>query len=346
MKTIGITTTVPVEVLLAAGCRPVDLNNVLVSDPDPGRYVTIAERAGFPLNCCTWIKGIYGVCLDKGIEDVICVTSGDCSNTEMLMETLLLKGVNAVLFAYPGRPDIPAMQHTLEKLAAALGTSLAAAEKVRKEIQPVRDLAFRLDELTWKDNKATGRENHLWLVSASDFNGDAGKYAKDLQKLLYACESRQPYPRDETRLGYIGVPAVYAGELYPFIEKQGARVVFNEVQRQFAMLEPGESLAEQYTSYTYPYSIQERIKDIKTQLKLRKIDGVIHYVQAFCHRGIGDIVFRDAIDLPVLTLEGNADFFLNTHIKTRIEAFLDMIQRRQKAAKTTASAPGFWLSPE
>jgi hypothetical protein len=29
----------------------------------------------------------------------------------------------------------------------------------------------------------------------------------------------------------------------------------------------------------------------------------------------------------MLMLEGNADFFLNNHVKTRIEAFLDMIQR-------------------
>jgi hypothetical protein len=32
----------------------------------------------------------------------------------------------------------------------------------------------------------------------------------------------------------------------------------------------------------------------------------------------------------VLTLEGNDDFFLNNHIKTRIEAFIDMVQRSQQ----------------
>ncbi len=338
MKTIGITTTVPVEILIAAGYQPIDLNNVLVGDPDPTRLITIAERAGFPLNCCSWIKGIYGVCLDRDIRDVICVTSGDCSNTIMLREVLKLKGINAMAFAYPDRPDKEQMDYALEKLAAMLGTTLKAAEKVRKELKPIRDLAMKLDELTWQANKASGGENHLWLVSASDFNGDATKYGDDLRELLKTCAGRKPYPSDEIRLGYIGVPAVYARELYPFIEKQGARVVFNELQRQFAMPEPGESLAEQYTNYTYPYSIQGRIEDIKTEIKRRRIDGVIHYVQAFCHRGIGDIVFREAIDLPVLTLEGNADFFLNTHVKTRIEAFLDMIQRRRAKPSAVSRA--------
>jgi benzoyl-CoA reductase/2-hydroxyglutaryl-CoA dehydratase subunit BcrC/BadD/HgdB len=336
MKKIGITTTVPVEILIAAGYEPVDLNNVLVSDPDPGRLITIAERAGFPLNCCSWIKGIYGICLDRGIGDVICVTSGDCSNTIMLRETLKLKGLNAMAFAYPDRSDKEQMDYALEKLAAQLGTTLKAAEKVRRELKPVRDLAMKLDELTWKANKVSGGENHQWHVSTSDFEGDYLKYRENLQKLLDTCSHREPFPEGETRLAYIGVPAVYARELYPFIEKQGARVVFNEVQRQFAMPEPGESLAEQYSYYTYPYSIQERIKDIKNEIPRRRIDGVIHYVQAFCHRGIGDIVFRDAIDLPMLTLEGNADFSLNTHIKTRIEAFLDMIQRSRKRKTTQA----------
>jgi benzoyl-CoA reductase/2-hydroxyglutaryl-CoA dehydratase subunit BcrC/BadD/HgdB len=223
------------------------------------------------------------------------------------------------------------MRSAAEKLAAALGTTPEAAEKVRRKLQPARDQAYKLDELTWKDNKVSGKENHLWLVSASDFNGDVKKYQSGLRTLIESCASRPPYPESETRLAYIGVPAIFAAELYPFIENHCARVVFNEVQRQFAMPEPGASLAEQYTNYTYPYSIHGRISDIKIQIQTRRIDGIIHYVQAFCHRGIGDMVFRNAISLPMLTLEGNADFFLNNHVKTRIEAFLDMIQRRNRS---------------
>jgi benzoyl-CoA reductase/2-hydroxyglutaryl-CoA dehydratase subunit BcrC/BadD/HgdB len=332
MRKIGITTTVPTEVLLAADYQPIDLNNILVSATDPTRYVSIAERAGFPLNCCAWIKGIYGVCVDTGLEDVLCVTSGDCSNTIMLMEVLKLKGLNAMPFAYPEKPDHMQMRERLEKLTDTLGTTLEEAEKVRGKLKPARDLALKLDGLTWKENKASGWENHLWLVSASDFNGDYLKYQQDLKSLTDAINARKPYPDNEIRLAYIGVPSVYAKELYPYVEKHGARVVYNEVQHQFAMPEPGVSLAEQYSSYTYPYSLSERLGVIKAEVQKRRINGLIHYVQAFCHRGIGDIVIREAIDLPVLTLEGNADFYLNGHVKTRIEAFLDMIERRKKGA--------------
>ncbi|MDD3677817.1 MAG: 2-hydroxyglutaryl-CoA dehydratase, partial [Dehalococcoidales bacterium] len=82
MKKIGITTNVPIEVLIAAGYRPVDLNNIFISDPDPERLIKLAEKDGFPINCCGWIKGIYGVCMEYHIDTVMCVTSGDCSNTE------------------------------------------------------------------------------------------------------------------------------------------------------------------------------------------------------------------------------------------------------------------------
>jgi benzoyl-CoA reductase/2-hydroxyglutaryl-CoA dehydratase subunit BcrC/BadD/HgdB len=333
MKKIGITTTVPIEMLLAAGYQPVDLNNVFINDPSPERLINIAERAGFPLNCCSWIKGIYGVCMDSGIESVLCVTTGDCSNTIMLMEVLRLKGLKVLPFAYPDKPDTRKMQLTLEALAKTLGTSLDAAEGVRDELEPARNLALKLDEVTWREGLVSGGENHLWLVSASDFNQDHNKYEQELQELLAQCRKRQSYPREELRLGYIGVPSVYGRELYAYLETQGARVVYNEIQRQFAMPQPGNSLAEQYSKYTYPYSIYERLKDITTEIKQRHIDGVIHYVQAFCHRGIGDIIFRDALKLPILTLEGNDDFFLNNHIKTRVEAFLDMLQRSRRRAK-------------
>jgi benzoyl-CoA reductase/2-hydroxyglutaryl-CoA dehydratase subunit BcrC/BadD/HgdB len=333
MKKIGITTTVPIEILLAAGYQPVDLNNIFIADSNPERLVSVAEKAGFPLNCCSWIKGIYGVCMEQNIDTVLCVTTGDCSNTVMLMEVLKLRGVKTIPFAFPERPDVRLMQSSLEELANVLGTTLEAANKVREELAPCRDLALKLDELTWGKNKVSGYDNHLWLVSASDFNRDYQRYRQELEALIKECQKHPPYPTNYLRIAYLGVPSVYGRDLYNFLEANDARVVYNEIQRQFAMPHPGKSLAEQYASYTYPYSIYDRLKDIEAELKKRRIDGVIHYVQAFCHRGIGDIIFRDAIKLPILTMEGNDDFFLTQHLKTRVEAFTDMLQRSRRQSK-------------
>ncbi len=344
MKPIGITTTVPVEVLLAAGYRPVDLNNIFIADPDPERLVRRAEKAGFPLNCCSWIKGIYGVCADRGIDTVLCVTTGDCSNTIMLMEVLKLRGIKTIPFAFPHLPDPRLAQAALEDLAATLGTTLEAAGLARDNLRECRRLAHELDDLTWRDSRVSGWENHLWLVSTSDFNGDPEGYCRDITVLVAECRNRAPYPEGSFRLAYIGVPPVYGRDLYSFIEHHGAHVVFNEVQRQFAMPDPGASLAEQYARYTYPYSIYDRLKDIQEQLVVRRVDGVIHYVQAFCHRAIGDIIFKRGIPLPVLTIEGNNDFCLTSQLRTRLEAYLDMLARRRRKTAAHESAKDLTLT--
>jgi benzoyl-CoA reductase/2-hydroxyglutaryl-CoA dehydratase subunit BcrC/BadD/HgdB len=326
VKTIGITTTVPTEVLLAAGCHPIDLNNIFISEPNPERLVTKAERAGFPINCCTWIKGIYGTVMERAINPVICVTNGDCSNTQMLMEVLKLKGVNTIPFAYPDSPNLLHMQACLESLAKTLDTTVDEAEMIRLELEPARSLARDLDEMTWKDVVVSGFENHFWHVSASDFIGNVSEYEKGLNRLLTECRTRKPYSDDMLRLAYIGVPPVFARDLYRFLERNGARVVFNEIQRQFAMPNRCNSLSEQYCRYTYPYSLSERLNDILPELEKRRVDGVIHYVQAFCHRGIGDIVLRERIKLPMLTIEGNNEYNLTQHLKTRFEAFMDVVK--------------------
>jgi len=329
-KLIGITTTVPQEVLMAAGLQPVDLNNLFVADPDPDRLINIAERAGFPQNCCAWIKGIYGVTITQGLDMVLCVTTGDCSNTLMLSEVFRLIGLKVIPFAFPERPDPVRMRRSLQTLCAEVGTTLSEAEGWRQKLAQAHRLAHELDRLTWQQNVVSGKENHYWLVSSSDFNRDYRRYQLELDNLITEAGRRKPYPRDMIRLAYIGVPPVFAKDLYRCLERLGARVVYNEIQRQFAMPAPGKSLAEQYSNYTYPYSIFDRLVDINRELERRHVDGVIHYVQAFCHRGIGDIVFRRRIERPMLTLEGNADYSLTQHLKTRIEAFLDMLRRSQR----------------
>jgi benzoyl-CoA reductase/2-hydroxyglutaryl-CoA dehydratase subunit BcrC/BadD/HgdB len=200
---------------------------------------------------------------------------------------------------------------------------------------------LELDRLTWHQNVISGMENHYWLISSSDFNRDILQYCSDVQRLNDEAGSRSPYPAEELRLAFVGVPSVYGKDLYPFLEQNGARVVYNEIQRQFAMPQPGKSLAEQYTNYTYPYGIEGRIGDIKTEVEKRHIDGVIHYVQAFCHRAIGDIVFRNRLNVPILTIEGNADFTLTQHLKTRLEAYIDMLgqMKQQKESRGGRACP-------
>jgi benzoyl-CoA reductase/2-hydroxyglutaryl-CoA dehydratase subunit BcrC/BadD/HgdB len=110
----------------------------------------------------------------------------------------------------------------------------------------------------------------------------------------------------------------------------GALVVYNETQRQFAMPGSADSLAAQYTRYTYPYGLSARVEDIRTECERRLLDGLIHYVQSFCHRRIEDRILRQRVDLPVLTLEADRPGPLSGQLKTRLEAFVQMLIARTR----------------
>lgn len=326
MKRIGFTTSIPVEVIFTAGAIPVDLNNIFITNDDPGRLIEVAENAGFPRSTCAWIKGIYSVIMDGGgIDTLIGVVEGDCSNARALVEVLEQKGVDCISFSYPNSRSYDQLKKEIAKLCSYFGVELEDCIKVKKELDRIRKRLIYLDELTWKHNKATGFENHIWQVSSSDFNGDYKVFESQLNEKIQEIEKRNEF-NEKVRLAYIGVPPIIF-DLYDFVETLNARAVYNEVQRQFTMADSIglDDIVETYRNFTYPYDIYARLEDIKKQVKKRKVDGVIHYTQAFCFRGIEDIVIRKHLDVPVLTLEGDRPGNLDSRTKLRLESFIDMI---------------------
>ena len=106
------------------------------------------------------------------------------------------------------------------------------------------------------------------------------------------------------------------------------RVVFNEMPRQFAMLDLADDLVEQDRRYTYPYRVWGRIDDIRRQTRLRGIKGIINYVQSFCWRQMEDVILREELDVPVLTLEGDLPGALDARTQLRLESFVEMLKQR------------------
>lgn len=322
---VGITTTVPVEIVFAAGCVPVDLNNVFITDDNPQQMVESAELAGYPRNICSWIKGIYTAALrDKEINRVIAVTQGDCSNTHALMETLHLEGVEIIPFAYPYNRDRDMLRLQMEKLMEAFDVDWAMVNKAKAHLDSVRSVIHRIDRLTWQDNLVSGFDNHLWQVCCSDFNGDPQKFYTEAEAYLAGLKNESPQA-ESIRLGYIGVPPIMT-DLYDYLESRGARVVFNEIQRQFTMPFATDDIVEQYAQYTYPYDIFWRLEDIQRECRRRGIQGIVHYAQSFCYRQIQDLIIRRKIGLPVLTIEGDRPVSLDARTKMRIDGFVEMLK--------------------
>lgn len=326
MEKIGITTQVPIEILIAAGYWPVDLGNVFLADDDPGRFVQRAEEDGFPIRSCARTKGIYGACLELGLKTVV-GTEGDCAASAMLYPMLQSRGVRILSFSYPDQSNPLAVQKKLEDLAEKLETTLHRAESIREELSEARGLALQIDDLTWAEGLVNGWENHSSLLNTSDFNGSHIRYCDEARQLLQTASQRRPYNSDCVRLAYVGAPSMYAWDLYHFLESEGAHVVFNETQRQRAMPIPGESLAEQYANLTRPYLVSHRLRDIVVELKARRVDGIVHYNQAFCGKEIPAMLMRRTAGLPAITLDGNDEYTLGKRIKARLRNFLEVVRR-------------------
>ncbi|MGI6091537.1 MAG: 2-hydroxyacyl-CoA dehydratase [Veillonellaceae bacterium] len=325
MARIGITTTVPVEIILAAGHIPIDINNIFIGDEGAQRHVQAAEDAGYPRNICGWIKGLYSVVVNSpDIDKVLAVTQGDCSNTHALMETFEHAGISTIPFAYPFDRDYDLLKLQMEKLMKVLGTDWDAVQKTKQRLDKVRAKVREIDRLTWEENTVSGFHNHLYQVSCSDFNGDVETFEKDVDTFIVKAEAGDEF-NEELRIGYIGVPPIFT-DLYPYLEQMGARVVFNEVQRQFAMPNEVEDVVEQYRLYTYPYGVFGRIDDIRKEAERRNLDGIIHYVQSFCFRQIEDMILRERLDIPILTIEGDKPGKLDARTRLRIDSFLEMLR--------------------
>ncbi|MBN1106490.1 MAG: 2-hydroxyacyl-CoA dehydratase [Deltaproteobacteria bacterium] len=324
---VGITSTIPVEIVLAAGLRPLDLNNLFISAADPEEWIQRAEAEGFAHNLCAWIKGIYTATLLNGVKRVIAVTGGDCSNTVALGEVLATRGVEVIPFSYPMSRRREAILEEMELLRRSLATTWEAVGEVKTRLDRIRRRLVELDRLTYERNVVSGGENHRFLVSSSDFGSDPDRFEKDLDAFLEGARTRSPFG-EEIRLGFLGVPPVFEG-LYEFLECLGGRVVFNEVQRQFSMPYGEEDLVSQYLRYTYPYRVTGRVEDIRSAVLNRRLDGLIHYTQTFCFRQIHDILLRKYLPLPMVTIEGDRPGPLDGRTATRLETFMEMLKARR-----------------
>ena len=320
-KRVGFTTSFPVEVVFAAGHTPVDLNNIFV-EGDSAAHVRKAELKGFPRTICAWIKGNFTAALSAGLDEVVGIVQGDCSNGASLTSMLAEEGLPVWHFSFPQQRTREDLDAEIAKLEAHFEVDRALVMKVKRRLDAIRAKLRTLDEWTWKERLVSGRENHLWLVNSSDFKGDPDSFEQELDNFLREAANRDPIPTG-MRCAYLGVPPIYR-DIYDRIAEQRADVVYNEVQRQFSMPSLLPDIIDQYLVYTYPYSVFERLEDILPQLEQRRVDAVISYTQSFCHLQIDNILLKKHIKLPFLTLEGDQPEELDPRTLLRLDSFFEV----------------------
>jgi len=326
VERVGITTSVPIEILYAAGVRPLDLNNYFISSGRSESLLAAAESAGWPRSSCAWAKGVYAAARELGLARVVGVAEGDCSNAHAMLELLSAEGVEVVRFGYPYSRERSRLAGELEAFARAFGVTLADAESQMARTEAVRARLREVDRLT-VEGKVTGAENLNWIISGSDMRGEPEAFGAEIDAFL-AEARRRPARAGAPRVAVTGIPPAFS-DLHEQLERSGAAVVLNEFPRQFAMLDGGEDLVEMCLNFTYPYDVFFRLRALRAELDSRMADGVIHYVQSFCFRAIQDRLLRQAVARPVLTLGGDRPGALDGAALTRVEAFVEMLRSRR-----------------
>lgn len=320
-KRIGFTTSLPVEVLFAAGHIPIDLNNIFLTQ-DASAHVHSAEIKGFPRTICSWIKGNYNAAITSHLDEVVGVVQGDCSNGNSLLDMISEEAIPIYRFSFPPAKTYAELGIEIAKLEEHYGVTRSQSTKVKERLDEIRKKLIILDGWTWQERIVSGKENHYWLVNSSDFMGNPDMFESELDAFMKMAAKRDPLPT-RLRMAYLGVPPIYRN-IYDVISELGGDVVFNEVQRQFSMSSLKSDLVEQYLVYTYPYSVFDRLEDIEQELELRSIEAVLSYTQSFCHLQIDNLLLKKYIDLPFLTLEGDQPEDIDSRTLLRIESFFEV----------------------
>jgi benzoyl-CoA reductase/2-hydroxyglutaryl-CoA dehydratase subunit BcrC/BadD/HgdB len=307
-ETVGITALVPPELIYACGKRPMDVNNVVPeSSLSPGSKL------------CAWTAIWRDMILKGGldIDSLVVVAGGDCHNALVDGQKAELSGMPTHYFFYPFDMDADYLRSQLNKLTQFLGGM--KDERMFDLISDLKSKGRALDELRVND-RARASDVFSVLISFSDLCQDPDAF----KKMLYSVpETDVEY---SSRVALIGVPPIYP-DFHETAESFGLHVVYDELPYEFLRLSGSDldSLARSYSDYSFAGPIKKRIELIKDELQRRRVDGVIHYTQFACHHTLEDEIFREHLDYPILTVQGDLPRPSPEQLKLRLEAFAEML---------------------
>lgn len=184
------------------------------------------------------------------------------------------------------------------------------------------------------------------LISQIAFYDDINRFVDNVNKLCDELEERikKGKAKEKKRLMITGTPmALPNWKIHSIIENLGAEIVVEETctgTRYFEneVCEDGETLDELIDNLARRYlnvncacftPNSGRIDDILRYAKEYDVDGVIDYNLSFCHTyAVEDKSIRDMLkekSIPVMHIETDYSTEDSGQIKTRVEAFLEMI---------------------
>jgi benzoyl-CoA reductase/2-hydroxyglutaryl-CoA dehydratase subunit BcrC/BadD/HgdB len=322
-------------------------------------------EAILPRNLCPLIKSFYGFKLNRTCpyfqaSDLV-VGETTCDGKKKVYE-LLSELIPTYVLEVPHKPDsakgkefwfkeLEAFKAEVEKLTG----NQITAEKLKAAIELInnkRRALKRLSELRAKSPSPISGLDGL-LIEQISFNDDPRRFTTKVNELCDELETRvksgeSVAAKDAPRIMVSGCPmAIPNWKLHNIIQEAGATVAVEEScvgTRYFAdLVEPkGDSLDDLLWAIVEKYSKipcacftpnERRIKSIQELAEQAKVGGVIYYTLQNCHdyniEGVKVERALKAQDLPMLKIETDYGMGDAAQIRTRVEAFLEIIKGKQ-----------------
>lgn len=345
---------VPEEIVWAADAIPVGLC--------AGAHfsVPIAEEV-LPRNTCALIKSSFGFKLGRLCPYVqashLIVGETTCDGKKKMFE-ILGQYQPVYVMEVPNKKtelsralwlgEVEAFKETIERLTG----NTIDADKLMEAIRLVnerRRALKRLYELRKSTPVPISGKDAL-LVTQVSFYDDAARCAQQVNALCDELEQRVAqrdgvFQANAPRILVSGSPmAIPNWKLHHIVESAGAAIVCEESctgTRFFSELVPedGGSLDDEVKAIADRYMKincacftpnDERIGDILRLAREYKVDGVVHYNLQFCHTYANEAVKVERAlaeeGIPLLRIETDYSDEDTGQIRTRVEAFLEMIR--------------------
>ncbi len=320
-----------------------------------------------PRNLCPLIKSFYGFKLGKTcpyfqVSDLV-VGETTCDGKKKVYE-LLNELIPTYVIEIPHKPDtaegkafwykeVEAFKAKIEELTG----NTITAEKLKNAIELInnkRKALKRLNDLRANTPSPISGLDAL-LINQISFNDDPVRFTAKVNELCDELEERVKNgvgvaPADAPRLMVSGCPmAIPNWKVHSIAQAAGATVVTEEScvgTRLFSdLVEPkSDSLSDMLWAIVEKYSKvpcacftpnDRRIQSVTDLSKQFKADGIIYYTLQNCHDYNVEAVKVDralkAQDLPMLKIETDYGMGDAAQIKTRVEAFLEIIAGKKQA---------------
>ncbi|MDP2845042.1 MAG: 2-hydroxyacyl-CoA dehydratase family protein, partial [Candidatus Methanoperedens sp.] len=172
------------------------------------------------------------------------------------------------------------------------------------------------------NGKISSGEAFRFLISFSDLRGDPDKF----QRAIAMAEEKDI--EINNRIALIGVPPIYH-DFHDVAQSLDLQIILDELPYEFVRHTGADinEVARDYCNYTFARPLDFRIGFLQKELRKRKVDGVIHYTQFACHHMLEDEIFRQKLDYPMLTIQGDLPGKTPEQIKLRLEAFREVLER-------------------